>query len=71
MTLSNTPLAPPCRSLADIVMLDAGDVYTAGHQFNQIPIMNEIYDEDKSSFFVVAVSKETDLDTDLLYLRSE
>ncbi|KAF0305802.1 Melanotransferrin [Amphibalanus amphitrite] len=57
--------------LADMVMLDAGDVYTAGHQFSQIPIMNEVYDEDKSSFFVVAVSKETDLDTDLLYLRNK
>lgn len=56
---------------ADMVMLDAGDVYTAGHRFEQVPIMNEVYDEDKSSFYVVAVSKETDLDTDLLYLRNK
>jgi len=59
------------KGLADIVMLDPGDVYTAGLQFNQVPIMNEIYDKDKSSFYVVAVSKEIDLDTDLLYLRNK
>ncbi|KAA0191738.1 hypothetical protein HAZT_HAZT005259 [Hyalella azteca] len=54
---------------ADVAVLEAGDVYTAGLTFDLIPIMAERYNLDDSYYYVVAVSKEDDMTTDVVYLR--
>jgi hypothetical protein len=59
-----------CRD-ADVAVLEAGDVYTAGLTFDLIPIMAERYNLDDSYYYVVAVSKEDDMTTDVVYLRSK
>ncbi|XP_018017219.1 melanotransferrin-like, partial [Hyalella azteca] len=55
---------------ADVAVLEAGDVYTAGLTFDLIPIMAERYNLDDSYYYVVAVSKEDDMTTDVVYLRN-
>jgi hypothetical protein len=57
--------------IADIVMLDAGDIYRAGRSFNLIPILAEKYNLNDTSFYAVAVAKQSDKDTDLLYLKGK
>ncbi|XP_074604036.1 transferrin 2 [Brevipalpus obovatus] len=54
---------------ADLAMLDAGDVYRAGNRYGLIPILAEKYDLRDPSYYVVAVSRKSDKDTDLNYLR--
>ena len=55
--------------VADVAVLEAGDVYTAGLKFELIPIMAERYNLPTTHYYSVAVSKEDDPDTDVLYLR--
>lgn len=52
-------------------MLDAGDVYTAGLRFDMISILSEVYNLGKPEYYVVAVAKATDPDTELIYLKNK
>ncbi|RWS06598.1 Transferrin-like protein, partial [Dinothrombium tinctorium] len=56
---------------ADLVVLDAGDIYRAGHNYNLMPIIAEQYDLNDTSYYVVAIAKQSDKDTDLLYLKGK
>lgn len=56
---------------ADIAVFEAGDIYTAGLNYELVPIMGEQYNLDTLEYIVVAVSKEDDPDTDVLYLKGE
>ena len=49
--------------------MEAGDIYTAGLKFDLVPIMAERYNLKTTHYYAVAVSKEDDPDTDVLYLR--
>lgn len=57
--------------LADLTMLDAGDVYRAGLVYNLMPILSEKYNLNDSSYYVVAIARQSDKETDLLYLRGK
>lgn len=52
-------------------MLDAGDVYTAGLNFEMISILSEVYNLGKPEYYVVAVAKATDPETELIYLKNK
>ena len=52
-------------------MVDAGDVYTAGKNFELIPILVEQYNLETPEYYAVAVAWEEDPDTDILYLKGE
>ncbi|XP_050694554.1 melanotransferrin-like [Eriocheir sinensis] len=54
---------------ADVSVFEAGDIYSAGLLHELVPIMAEQYNLDTLEYYVVAVSKEDDPDTDVLYLR--
>ncbi|XP_075238326.1 transferrin 2 [Lycorma delicatula] len=56
---------------ADVAVLDAGDVYTAGLNYDLIPFIAEIYNLDEPEYYVVAVSKEEDPATELTYLKGK
>jgi hypothetical protein len=52
-------------------MFDAGDVYSAGLNFELIPILSEVYNLGKPEYYVVAVAKARDRDTELIYLKEK
>lgn len=54
---------------ADVAVMDAGDVYTAGLQYDEIPFITEMYDLPEPEYYVVAVAKEEDPSTELTYLK--
>ena len=56
---------------ADLTVLDAGDVYKAGSNFGLIPIVAEKYDLNDTSYYVVAVAKQSDPETDLFFLKGK
>lgn len=56
---------------ADIAVLDASDVYTAGLNYELVPFISEVYNLEDADYYVVAVAKESDPDTELTYLRSK
>ncbi|XP_018373609.1 PREDICTED: melanotransferrin isoform X2 [Trachymyrmex cornetzi] len=56
---------------ADVAVLDASDVYTAGLQFELIPFISEVYNLGTPDYYVVAVAKEEDDNTDLTYLKNK
>jgi melanoma-associated antigen p97 len=56
---------------ADIVVLDAGDVYRAGYMFGLIPIMAEVYNLDGPYYYAVAVTKQRDNSSELIYLKTK
>lgn len=56
---------------ADVAVFDAGDVYTGGLKHDLIPIMSEIYNLGEPEYYVVAVGKEEDPDTELTYLKGK
>lgn len=56
---------------ADVAVFDAGDVYTGGLNYDLIPFMSEIYNLGEPEYYVVAVGKEEDPDTDLTYLKGK
>ncbi|XP_014484986.1 PREDICTED: melanotransferrin isoform X1 [Dinoponera quadriceps] len=57
--------------IADVAVLDASDVYTAGQRFELIPIISEVYNLGSPDYYVVAVAKEEDDNTDLTYLKNK
>lgn len=59
-----------CRN-ADVAVFDAGDVYTAGVVYELVPFIAEVYNLGKPEYYVVAVAKEEDQDTELTYLRGK
>ena len=56
---------------ADITVLDAGDVYRAGFLFGLIPIMAEVYNLDGPYYYAVAVTKQRDNSSELIYLKTK
>ncbi|KAL7289603.1 hypothetical protein TKK_0016459 [Trichogramma kaykai] len=56
---------------ADITVLDAADVYTAGLRYELVPFISEVYNLESPSYYVVAVAKEEDDNTDLTYLKNK
>lgn len=54
-----------------MAVFDAGDVYTAGLNYNLMPFMSEIYNLDTPEYYVIAVTKEEDPDTELTYLKGK
>ncbi|KAJ8941073.1 hypothetical protein NQ318_003254 [Aromia moschata] len=56
---------------ADVAILDASDIYTAGLHFDLVPFISEIYDLDEPGYYVVAVAKESDPTTELTYLKNK
>ena len=56
---------------ADITVLDASDVYTAGLHYKQVPFISEMYNLPTPEYYVVAVAKESDDRTDLTYLKNK
>nr|CAD7398480.1 unnamed protein product [Timema cristinae] len=59
------------NGVADVAMLDAGDIYTGGLQYDLIPFMSEVYNLGKPEYYVVAVAKEEDPSTELTYLKGK
>ncbi|GJQ87813.1 putative ferric iron binding protein [Trypoxylus dichotomus] len=56
---------------ADVAVFDAGDIYTAGLNFDLVPFISEVYNLADPEYYVVAVAKEADATTDLTYLRGK
>jgi len=56
---------------ADLTVLDAGDIYTGGHKFNLEPIVAEQNNLDDTYYYVVAIARQSDKNTDLLYLKGK
>lgn len=56
---------------ADVAVLDASDVYTAGLRYDLIPFISEIYNLGFPEYYVVAVAKEEDPSTELTYLKGK
>lgn len=54
---------------ADVAVMDAGDIYTAGLHYEEIPFITEMYDLPEPEYYVVAVAKEEDPSTELTYLK--
>ena len=55
----------------DVTVLDASDIYTAGKKYDLIPIISEVYDLDTPEYYVVAVVKENDPDTEFVHLKNK
>ncbi|XP_046549141.1 LOW QUALITY PROTEIN: melanotransferrin-like [Haliotis rubra] len=56
---------------ADLMNLDAGDIYIAGRRFNLIPIAAEDYGDMSMSFKVVAAARKTDKITTLFNMKGK
>ncbi|XP_018571582.1 melanotransferrin [Anoplophora glabripennis] len=56
---------------ADVTILDASDVYTAGLNYDLVPFISEVYNLDEPEYYVVAVAKESDPTTELTYLKNK
>ncbi|CAG2158032.1 unnamed protein product [Oppiella nova] len=56
---------------ADLTVLDAGDIYTGGHKFNLEPIVSEQNNLNDTYYYVVAITRQSDKNTDLLYLKGK
>ncbi|KAG8237824.1 hypothetical protein J437_LFUL002433 [Ladona fulva] len=59
------------RGAADVAVLDAGDVYSAGLNYDLIPFIAEVYNLGAPEYYVVAVAKEEDPDTELTFLKGK
>nr|KAI8756219.1 melanotransferrin-like isoform X1 [Biomphalaria glabrata] len=57
------------RGDADLISLDAGDVYIAGRRYGLIPIASEDYGDMSMKFKAVAAIKKTDQQTTLFNLK--
>lgn len=57
--------------VADTIVLDAADVYTAGLKYDLIPFMSEVYNLGEPEYYVVAVAKVEDPSTELTYLKNK
>lgn len=56
---------------ADLTVLDPADVYTAGHKYDLEPIIAEQYNLNDTTFYSVAIARQEDKDSDLLYLKTK
>lgn len=56
---------------ADLTVLDAADIYLAGHKFGLMPIVAEQIEMHDPSHYSVAVVKKSDLSTDLFNLKGK
>ncbi|XP_063233370.1 transferrin 2 isoform X4 [Bacillus rossius redtenbacheri] len=56
---------------ADVAVFDAGDVYTAGLQYDLVPFISEVYNLETPEYYVVAVAKEEDPSTEITYLKGK
>ncbi|XP_025837361.1 melanotransferrin [Agrilus planipennis] len=56
---------------ADVTVLDASDVYTAGLNYELVPFISEVYNLGEPYYYVVAVAKEADPDTEMTYLKGK
>lgn len=73
------PSAPPyshrrcmdmiSKKLADVTLLEAGDIYRAGRSYGLMPIMAEVYNLGTPEYYAVAVVKIRDDDSELIYLK--
>merc|ERR1712241_372510 len=54
---------------AHVVVLDAGDVYKAGYQYGLVPVMAEVYNLGTPHYYAVAVTKQRDNSSELIYLK--
>lgn len=54
---------------ADVAVMDAGDIYTAGLHYDEIPFITEMYDLPEPEYYVVAVAKEEDPSTEITFLK--
>lgn len=54
---------------ADVTVLDASDIYTAGIRYDLIPFIAEVYNLGAPDYYVVAVAKEQDPTTELTFLK--
>lgn len=59
------------NGIADLMVLEAGDIYRAGISFGLIPIIAEQYNLEDPYYYVVAVTLQGDKETDLLYLKGK
>lgn len=56
---------------ADVTVLDVSDVYTAGYKYDLVPFISEVYNLGKPEYYVVAVAKEQDPDTEITFLKNK
>ena len=56
---------------ADVTVLEAGDIYKAGWQYKLVPIMAEVYNLGEPYYYAVAVTKQRDNNTELIYLKNK
>lgn len=56
---------------ADLVVLDAADIYLAGFKFGLIPIVAEQIEMYESSHYAVAVAKKSEQSTDLFTMKGK
>ncbi|KAJ1525243.1 hypothetical protein ONE63_010068 [Megalurothrips usitatus] len=56
---------------ADVAVLDASDVYTAGLRYDLIPFIAEVYNLGTPDYYVVAVAKEQDPHTELTFMKGK
>uniref|UniRef100_A0A6G1S5H7 Melanotransferrin n=1 Tax=Aceria tosichella TaxID=561515 RepID=A0A6G1S5H7_9ACAR len=56
---------------ADLAVLDAADIYLAGHKFGLMPIVAEQIEMHDPNHYAVAVVKKSDLATDLFNLKGK
>ncbi|CAI6351931.1 unnamed protein product [Macrosiphum euphorbiae] len=56
---------------ADVAVMDAGDIYTAGLHYDEIPFITEVYDLPEPEYYVVAVAKVEDRDTEISFLKGK
>ncbi|XP_060857598.1 transferrin 2-like isoform X2 [Metopolophium dirhodum] len=56
---------------ADVAVMDAGDIYTAGLHYDEIPFITEMYDLPEPEYYVVAVAKKEDPDTEISFLKGK
>ena len=56
---------------SDVTVLDAGDIYKAGWQYGLVPIVAEVYNLGEPFYYAVAVTKQRDNNTELIYLKNK
>jgi len=56
---------------SDVTVLEAGDIYKAGWQYRLIPILAEVYNLGEPFYYAVAVTKQRDNNTELIYLKNK
>ncbi|XP_035676681.1 uncharacterized protein LOC118415881 [Branchiostoma floridae] len=54
---------------ADVISLDGGDIYTAGSEYNLVPVMGEDYGNGDASYWAVAVVRKDNQEINMNNLR--